>query len=172
MRNSRGVIMLLLCVLLTLTSCGRSSSSTPEVTPDQPNEREQAPEETQDPVPVEDTELSDPNRDWEPIDTKFGRLCYPDDLFEYLQTEQTETEEEVKVMFRAEIGDLQIDMFEITIGKNGDEPAGTITGPDNVMRDVYLRLIPIEDLSGLSEGEENRVYAMQEALNFVLDHLK
>lgn len=118
-----------------------------------------------------DNEMNDPKRDWEPIETKFGRLRYPDDLFQFLETEQKEAEDTVAVMFRAAIGDRRIDLFELTIGNVTGEAAGKITGPDGVVRDVSLRFIPADDLSGLSEGEQNRVYAMQEALNFVLDHM-
>ena len=172
MKKCKGaIILLLLCGLFLLTSCGGSGLPS-EATPGQSAEHEAGPEKTEETAVLTDPELSDPDRDWEPIDTKFGRLCYPDDLYEYLQTEQTETKDGVKVMFRAAIGDNQIDLFELTIGETGGESAGRITGPDDVVRDVYLRFIPLEDLSGLSEGEANRVYAMQEGLNYVLDHLK
>ena len=119
-----------------------------------------------------DSEMNDPNRDWEPIETKFGTLKYPDQFIDYVETEQKETEKGVSVLFRAKIGEKRIDMFEMTIGEGEGEAVGKLTGPDGVKRDVYLRFIELSDLSGLTEGEKNRVYAMQECLNFVIDNLK
>ena len=76
------------------------------------------------------------------------------------------------MIFRASINSRQIDLFEILIDSERADSFGKITGPDGVVREVHVRLFPIEDFEGLSEGETNRVYAMQESLNFVLDHLK
>ncbi|MBR3383168.1 MAG: hypothetical protein IKG85_09080 [Clostridia bacterium] len=121
---------------------------------------------------VNDPELDDPDRDWEPIETKYGRLKYPDDLFEFLETEQTEDGNVVKVLFRAVINEKKIDLFEIGINGGEGEPAGKLTGSDGVERTLYLRFIELDDLSDLTEGERDRVYAMQESLNFVLDHSK
>ena len=142
-----------------------------EVEPERTEEPEE-PEEPETPDEPEDPELTDPNRDWEPIDTKFGRLRYPDQFFDYLETEQTETETEIKVLFRAVIGEKRIDLFEVTIGDEAEDQVGTLTGPDGVVRGVFLRFIEIEDLNGLSEGETNRVYAMQESLNYIIDNLR
>lgn len=189
MRMKKGAAILLVLSLLLTLLCGCGEGKEPEQTlqtepeqtltpavvsevpeetpaPAEPTPEPEAPEETGDP------EMDDPARDWEPIDTKFGRLRYPDQFFDYLETEQTETNTEVKVLFRAAIGEKRIDLFEVTIGGEGETPVGTLTGPDGTARNVYLRFIEIEDLSGLSAGESNRVYAMQESLNFVIDNLR
>lgn len=117
-------------------------------------------------------EENDPNRDWEPIETKCGTLRYPDQFIDYVQTKQTETGKGVNVLFQAKIGEKTIDMFEICIGEGSGESVGKLTGPDGTKRDVYLRFIELGDLSGLTEGETDRVYAMQESLNYVIDNLK
>ena len=106
-----------------------------------------------------------------PIETKYGTLYYPEQWMESLETEQTEADESLEVLFRAKIGEQQIDLFALTIGDGADDSAGTLTGPDGVKRDVHVKLLELPDLSGLSEGEMNRVYAMQEAVNDVLDSL-
>lgn len=198
--NRKTAILLLIgCLMMALLcGCGEkdpAQTKEPEPTPTQATDVGTAPEPTAEPTPeptaeptpepteepeptpeepqvVEDPELADPRRDWEPIETKFGRLRYPDQFFEFLETEQTESDNEVKVLFRAVIGEKRIDMFEVIIGGFGGDSVGTITGPDGTVRNVYLRFIEIEDLDGLTEGETDRVYAMQEALNFVLDSLK
>ena len=173
-KHLRILSLLLVVSLLAALMCGCGKKEEPE----EPEPEETPEAETVEPVATpeeaeeEDLELSDPKRNWEPIETKFGRLRYPDDFFDYLETEQTETDESVMVLFRAKIGEKSIDLFEIGIGAGEDEPVAKITGPDGQQRDVYLRFIELEGLDGLTEGETNRVYAMQEALNFVLDTLK
>ena len=119
-----------------------------------------------------DTTL-DPDRDWEPIDTKFGTFRYPDQWFDSLETEQNETENAVSVLFRAVVDGQKFDLYELTVKAGDGDGAGTITGPDGVKRDVYVRIIELPDLSGsgLNDGEINRVYAMQESVNNVLDTL-
>ena len=122
---------------------------------------------------VSETETEDPDRDWEPVKTKFGTFRFPDQWFDFLETEQSETEDAVTVLFRAVIGDRKIDLYELTVGAGEGEAAGTLTGPDGIGRGVYVRLLELPDLSGLglSEGETDRVYAMQESLNSVIDSL-
>lgn len=165
-------ILLLLMIALLLSSllgCGTNEPVAPASSEPEKDTQERHTVSTEETV---DPELCDPNRDWEPIDTKYGRLRYPDQFFDYLQTDQTDTDDGVSVIFRASINSRQIDLFEILIDSERADSFGKITGPDGVVREVHLRLFPIEDFEGLSEGETNRVYAMQESLNFVLDHLK
>ena len=179
MRNGRqaaALILSLVVILVFIAGCGGENE--PQV---QPVEEQAEPTETTEPSdpeevsaeePNEDPELSDPNRDWEPIETPFGRLRYPDQFFDYIETEQTENGDSLNVLFRAVIGEKKIDMFEIQIGSGEGDPVGKITDSEGVQRDVYLRFIEMTDLEGLTEGETNRVYAMQESLNFVIDTLR
>lgn len=121
---------------------------------------------------TEETEESmTPDRDWEPIETKYGTLCYPDQWFDYLETEQSESGDKLIVLFRAAIGEQKIDLFELSVGGGDGSAAGKLTGPDGVSRDVFVKLLELPELSGLTDGETNRVYAMQEAVNDVIDYL-
>lgn len=166
MRSTKTVLIVILLGVLLLaiiSGCGRDADN--KNTTRQTNVQIGTEE-------TKDAELSDPTRDWEPIETKLGRFRYPEDLFDYLETEQTESGNTLKVLFRAVIRDVKIDLFEFDIGGGEGEPVGKITGTDGVVRDLYLRFIELQNLSELSDGERNRVYAMQEALNFVLDHSK
>lgn len=176
------IAMLLILALLSvfLTGCaGKEEQPVPPDKAETPEPVEAADPPAADPseevAPVEETEddeLNDPNRDWEPIETKFGRLRYPDQFIDYIETEQQETDSSVQVLFRAVIGEKRIDLFEIGIGKGTGENVGSLTGPDGVKRDVFLQFFEIDDLSDLTEGETDRVYAMQESLNFVIDNLR
>ena len=183
MRNGRqaaALILSLVVILVFIAGCGGEKE--PQVqpveeqtpVPAEPTETTEPsdPEEVPTEEPNEDPELSDPNRDWEPIETPFGRLRYPDQFFDYLETEQQESENGLRVLFSAVIGEKKIQLFELLIGEGDGEPVGSLTGPDDVQRDVFLRFIEIEDTEGLTEGETNRVYAMQESLNFVIDNLR
>ena len=183
MRNGRQTAALLLALVMFFTffvGCGGEKEPQAQLDEDQtpaPTEPIETAEmsDQEDIIPEEqndDPELSDPNRDWEPIDTPLGRLRYPDQFFDYIETEQQESENGLSVLFTAVIGEKRIQLFELLIGEGDGEPVGTLTGPDDVQRDVFLRFIEIEDLEGLTEGETNRVYAMQESLNFVIDNLQ
>ena len=164
-RIRHGLILLLIgaLVLISFCGCGRDTQIS------EPKETAGNQAGTDNTV---DNELSDPTRDWEPVETKYGRLRYPDDFYDFLETEQTEDGDTLKVLFRAVIRETKLDLFELSIGGGEGEPVGKITGTDGTTRDLYLRLIELGDMSQLTEGEKDRVYAMQEALNFVLDHSK
>lgn len=164
MKKTRFVLILLLLSVLLLT-CGCSKDAKADATKRQTDV--QAGTET-----TGDPELADPNRDWEPIDTEYGRLRYPDDFFEFLETEQKKDGNTLTVLFRAVIRDVKIDLFELSIGGGEGDPVGKLTGPDGTVRDLYLRFFELDNLSELTDGEKDRVFAMQEALNFVLDHSK
>lgn len=166
MKKNILIMLVILSIFCFLTACDKNNPTPSTIIDSAGETTTNAAEETIDP------ELNDPNRDWEPIDTKFGRLRYPDDLFEYLQTNQTETEDSVSVLFTAEIQGNKIDLFEIVINSEAEQSAGKITGPDGVQREVHMNFIQLNTPGELSDGETDRLYAMQEALNFVLDHLK
>lgn len=156
MNTKRGLaVLLLVCLLLVTMLCGCGSKTAPA------GSAESTPS----------AEALDPNRDWEPIETKFGTLCFPDQFFDYLETEQNETDNTVSVRFVAKVSDQRIELFELLIGDGDGTVGGKLTGPDGIQRDVHVKLLDLPELTGLTDGETNRVYAMQEAVNDVLDHL-
>lgn len=106
------------------------------------------------------------------VSTKYGNLYYPEQWSEYVQTEQQEDENSVTVTFTANIRDGLYPLFAVMIGEGEGEPVGRITDSEGKERDVYLRTEELSDMSGLTEGEQNRLYAMQEDLNYLIDSLE
>ena len=165
------VILVFALLAASLSSCGKQAAESIDETP--------AAQITEMPAPAEAAETEEPvvteePRDWEPVETKFGDLRYPDQWFDSLETEQTETDDSVTVAFRAKVNEQSFDLFDVCIGQNAveGEAVGVLTGPDGVQREAFLRFHELGEITGLNEGETNRVYAMQEALNFVIDNLK
>lgn len=124
-------------------------------------------------APVETTiptEAVDPNAIV--VSTQYGNLQYQDQWREFMVTEESMDGENLTISFRAEINDIQYDLFALTIGVVDDVPVGEITGPDGVKRNVYITLTEIMESDALTEGEQNRLYAMQEDINYVIENLK
>ena len=49
---------------------------------------------------------------------------------------------------------------------------GELTDDSGMKRSVYMNVPELEGLDELSEAEQHQIYAMQEDLNYVIDHLK
>ena len=62
-------------------------------------------------------------------------------------------------------------MFQVTIGDSEDALVGELTDSSGTKRNVYMSVVEIEPSEELSEEEQQRVYAMQEDLNYLIDHL-
>lgn len=105
------------------------------------------------------------------IETSYGTLSYPEQWKDCLDVEQEESEDGVQLIFQAEIEDELYPLFEITIGEGDGEAVGVIQDEDGVSRDVYVKILENEDLEDLSDEEIDRIYAMKEGINDVLDHL-
>lgn len=106
------------------------------------------------------------------IETEYGDLYFPDQWQEFLVTDQTEGENTIEVSFSAKVNDETYPLFTITIGGEEGNPAGTLTSSDGTVRNIYVQLDEINESISLDEGEQNRLYAMQEDINYLLDSLE
>ncbi|MDO4621287.1 MAG: hypothetical protein Q4B09_11795, partial [Lachnospiraceae bacterium] len=104
------------------------------------------------------------------ISTSYGDLYYPDQWEDYIKTEQTREGNILVVSFSAEIKGRTFRMFDARIGDN--DAIGTLTGPDGKTRNVGFASYETENAEGLSADEQNRLNAMSEDINFVIDHLQ
>ena len=57
------------------------------------------------------------------------------------------------------------------IGDDSSEVVGSLTDDTGTQRNVYLHVEELPADSGLEETEQTRFYAMQEDLNYLIDHL-
>ena len=95
------------------------------------------------------------------IGTAYGDLYYPAQWEEFLQ-----------VAFSGKIDEALYPLFTIIIGSGDGVSAGTLTGGDGTQRSVYVQITEVTGNAALSQIELNRLYAMQEDLNYLIDHLK
>lgn len=165
MKTRRIIAGILSGLVLTalLAGCGAKENETV-----QPPSTEAAPEvqtEVQQPVQTEDVP-------YVTVSTPYGDLYFQDQWEDLMKIEQKETDDSVEVAFSAEINDMTYTLFYVTIGSGGGTPVGELTGPDGVKREVFVRSNEMEDIPELSDGERNRLYAMQEDINYIIENLK
>lgn len=106
------------------------------------------------------------------IITEYGDLYYPEQWTDYLRTEQTMEGDSLKVSFSAKINDVEYPMFQVTIGDSEDTEVGELTDSSGTKRSVHMRVDEMGEIENLTEIEQQRLYAMQEDLNCVIDNLK
>lgn len=106
------------------------------------------------------------------IQTDYGDLHYPDQWREYVKTIQEKKSDTIKVTFEFEVDKSDYKLFEILIGGDNGEIIGKLTDNNGIQRNVYLRVAELPVNSSLDEAEQNRFYAMQEDLNYLIDNLK
>ncbi len=106
------------------------------------------------------------------ISTKYGDLYYPDQWEEYLKTSQEEKDESLIVNFNASINDETYSLFTVMIDSDEGTSVGEITDADGKKHSVSIEMEEIENIDDLTDTEQQRIYAMQEDLNYVIDYLK
>ena len=164
MKNSMKCLVssILLCVLLAGCSAGESGSSDKQqegiAVEHTAGSVESAPT-------VEELEESK-------IETVYGTLYYPKQWEEYMTTEQQENGDTIVVSFVATLHNTSYRLFEVTIGGTEGTAAGELTDAEGTKRTVYMQVYELEGDSELTATEQNRLYAMQEDLNYLIDHLE
>lgn len=164
MKNSMKCLVssILLCVLLAGCSAGESGSSDKQqegiAVEHTAGSVESAPT-------VEELEESK-------IETAYGTLYYPKQWEEYVTTEQQENGDTIVVSFVATLHNTSYRLFEVTIGGTEGAAAGELTDNGGTKRTVYMQVYELEGDSELTATERNRLYAMQEDLNYLIDHLE
>lgn len=151
-KRLRGCAALLLCGLLV---CGMlAGCSKADVQKDTQN--------TGSPVEAEDIL----------IQTSYGTLHYPGNWQEYVTIRQEQSGSVVLVTFETEIDGAKYELFRISIGQDEGSVVGSLTDSTGTQRNVCLHVDELPADSGLEESEQTRFYAMQEDLNYLIDHLK
>ncbi len=103
------------------------------------------------------------------IETAYGTLHYPDLWEDYLIYETNEDNGECTVSFMTDFESSRITLFEIQINDSAEDAVGTITGPDGTVRNIHVIMHSLDDVT--SDHTLDRLYAMQEDLNYLLDNL-
>ena len=151
------VMLLVICSIVSLfAGCGKK---TPESTADPAvNQSESMPPEEE----FEDTTtLSE-------INTGCGTLYIPQ---KYEQLLKAEVDSDT-IKFITEQDGKTYTLFDLRIGKEVGQLAGTLTDKRGTSRDVYVTVYDLGDISELAQDKQDQLYAMQEAVNVVVENLK
>ena len=159
--------MTIIAGLLAVTGCaGGSSGNGGQKTASQEASgnggADAAGQETSDQQAAEDMEIK----------TKYGMLHYPDQWREFAKIEQSEEGDVVSVSFTAVINENEYPLFTVNIGGGDGSEVGKLTDAEGKERIVYINASEIKEEEALDANEQNRLYAMQEDINYVVDHLK
>ncbi len=106
------------------------------------------------------------------IETEFGVLHYPEQWQEFVNVQQERQGEGITVLFTAQINGTEYPLFDAVIGNGEGVQVGDLTDADGRQRPVFIRMTGLEEDPDLAENEQNRLYAMQEDLNYLIDHLQ
>lgn len=106
------------------------------------------------------------------VSTAFGNLQYQDQWIEFMRVEQHAEGDNLRVAFSAEINNVRYGLFDLLIGDMDGTPVGKLTDAEGVQRNVYIHMMEIVETSALTESEQNRLFAMQEDINYIIENLK
>ena len=106
------------------------------------------------------------------VSTEYGDLYYQEQWAEFMKTEQVMEDEVLTVSFMAEFNGQRYLLFKISVGAGEGDPVTQITDADGVQRDVFVVFEELIEYDELAQDEHNRLYAMQEEINFVVENLK
>ena len=106
------------------------------------------------------------------VETAYGDLFFPKQWEEFLQVDQTDGDNTVEVTFSAKIQENVIPLFSVLVGGDTGDVAGVLTADDGTQRNVYVKIAEIPENDALSQIEQQRIYAMQEDLKYLIDNLK
>lgn len=166
MKKVRSIIgMAAIVSALVLTGCGNSAPAG-----DTSNNTTQA--ETESVQTEQAQEAQDAVAEDMAIETKYGTLHYNDQWREYIKIDQAEEGDVVSVSFTALINKKEYPLFVVNIGGGDGSEVGKLTDRDGKERIVYINASEIKEEEDLEANEQNRLYAMQEDINYVIDHLK
>ena len=105
------------------------------------------------------------------VHTDYGDLHYPVRLHEVVSIRQVQNGNLIAVTFESICGEETYELFKVLIGDDSSEVVGSLTDDTGTQRNVYLHVEELPADSGLEETEQTRFYAMQEDLNYLIDHL-
>lgn len=127
---------------------------------------------TTDTAEATETDLTEEDDGLSEISTEFGTLYFPSEWIDDVLTQEEDGDSSCSVTFSAEIDGARYELFTVSIDENEENSVGTLTDADGNARAVSIEAYDLGDLSALSEEEQDQLYAMQEALNVVVENLK
>lgn len=106
------------------------------------------------------------------IETPYCTLYYPAQWAEGLRTEVSGEEFDMAVSFYGTVAQEEYLLFTLYFGGAEGFPVGVLEIQDGVMLDVTLDITDLEMNDSWNQEETDRICAMQEAMNDVLNYLE
>lgn len=106
------------------------------------------------------------------IETQYGSLYYPAEWEDALETSETLEDETDSVVFAVTADDQEYTLFIVMICDAEGDSVGAVTDDSGQTRNVFIDISELPDLSDLSEEEQDQLYAMQEAVNVLIENLQ
>lgn len=106
------------------------------------------------------------------VDTALGSLYYPDQWNDFISVEEDSQEGFSSVLYQADFEGTKYDLFKVGIDTGDGQKVGTLTDENGVMHEVYILMYSVDGIEGLSPTEQDRLYAMQEGVNYLVENLK
>ena len=110
------------------------------------------------------------DRDAMLITTSCGDLVYPADWENEIKVKEENTDFGISVVFETSDGSQEIELFTLNVGGGEGEEIGTLTDKDGKERVVKMVIDELQ-MEGVDEEIANRLFAMQEDINYILEHL-
>lgn len=168
-------ILSALLVAMMLTGCGaqeQNETTNPAAAESGVAQEETSATESAETTGQDETEEPVEVLDYIPVETPYGELRYQEQWVDYMKTSQITEGDTVTVNFSAVINETEYPLFSVTIGGTGDDAIGQLTDAEGTKRDVFILVEDVEISSELTEGEQNRLYAMMEEVNYVIENIK
>lgn len=159
-----GVLSILLLMVM-LTACG-SDVKVPATQTTEPVQTEQQPPQTETTVSVTE------DVPYVVVNTPYGDLFYQDQWGADMTVEQLTEGDSLKVNFSTVVNGTTYPLFSFVIGSGEGTMVGELTDAAGIRREVYASMASLPDMSVLTAAEQNRLYAMQEDINYVIQNLK
>lgn len=156
MKKRNIALLALLALVLLLVACGNQGESSGEA--------------------MDTTTIAQHNRpegtDYIVVETLYGELYYQAQWDELLLVEQKKEDDILRVNFTAMIRKEKYLLFSLSIGEKVEANIGYIVDAQGRRRGVSAEVYSISENNTLSDSEANRLYAMQEEINFIMQYLQ
>lgn len=106
------------------------------------------------------------------VEAQYGLLFYPAKWNGLLVTSESVADEIDSVIFAAAVNGQEYNLFKVMICDAEGDSVGTVTDDAGQTRNVFVDIPELPDLSDLNEDEQNQLYAMQEAVNVLIENLQ
>ena len=146
MRNKKLLVAVCGIVLALLLGCGKNSPQ-PSLSPSQDDRANHA------------------------IKTACGDLYFPEEWNDAVAVREQPTEFGSSVVFETELEGEKIILFTLNIGGGEGDEIGKLTDQNGQVRSVRMVISELHP-EGVDEQSANRLFAMQEDINYLIDHLK